>query len=168
MLSNLHNNHEDKLQIKNIIYHAVKDSITICEQQTNENIHQEVVNREQIQLEQDNNSNLSTNQLDNNIEENKRDALKSANLNDSSPNNKLINNNVVETGTNGKRGKGLNVNERSKRSKLNENSVVVQPQNLTSNDLNNNSAKRKLSESAEHPKAIKKNRKEHKTLKLKS
>ena len=26
-LSNLHSNHEDKLQIKNIIYHAMKDSI---------------------------------------------------------------------------------------------------------------------------------------------
>lgn len=28
-LSDTHTNHEDKLQIKNIIYHAVKDSLTI-------------------------------------------------------------------------------------------------------------------------------------------
>lgn len=28
-LSDTHTNHEDKLQIKNIIYHAVKDSLTV-------------------------------------------------------------------------------------------------------------------------------------------
>lgn len=28
-LSNNHNNHEDKLQIKNILYHAVKDSLSV-------------------------------------------------------------------------------------------------------------------------------------------
>lgn len=28
-LSDTHSNHEDKLQIKNIIYHAVKDSLTV-------------------------------------------------------------------------------------------------------------------------------------------
>lgn len=29
MLSDTHANHEDKLQIKNIIYHAVKDSLSV-------------------------------------------------------------------------------------------------------------------------------------------
>lgn len=30
-LSDTHTNHEDKLQIKNIIYHAVKDSLTVLD-----------------------------------------------------------------------------------------------------------------------------------------
>ncbi|XP_046625209.1 probable JmjC domain-containing histone demethylation protein 2C isoform X2 [Neodiprion virginianus] len=37
-LSDTHTNHEDKLQIKNIIYHAVKDSLTVLE-----NVKEEVV-----------------------------------------------------------------------------------------------------------------------------
>ena len=60
------------------------------------------------------------------------------------------------------------MNERSKRTKLNENTAIVVPQNLSANDLNNNSSpKRKRSEPVEPAKgALKKNRKEHsKTLK---
>lgn len=168
MLSNLHSNHEDKLQIKNIIYHAVKDALTVSEQTTENNggVNQEMAtNRTVEQFEQDGlmNSHQSDNSMVNE-ENNKRDALKSANLNDGSTTNKLIN----ETSPTAKRSKGLNVNERSKRAKLNEN-TVVQPQ-ITTNDLNNNtnsSPKRRRDETVEPTKVLKKNRKEPKTLKMK-
>lgn len=39
-LSDTHTNHEDKLQIKNIIYHAVKDSLSILT--TKENYKQQM------------------------------------------------------------------------------------------------------------------------------
>ena len=38
-LSNLHSNHEDKLQIKNIIYHAMKDSITALARSEDKHFH---------------------------------------------------------------------------------------------------------------------------------
>ena len=165
MLSSLHSNHEDKLQIKNILYHAVKDALTVCEQQqqTNESnqkqeeekemlISKVVVEQTQKQFEQNNNLH---NQLDNNnIEEsNKRDALKST---------------MINVETNGKRSKALNVNERTKRAKLNENTIV---ESLTASDLNeSNLHKRKRDEPVvEVVKPVKKSRKEqNKTLKLKS
>ena len=35
-LSDTHTNHEDKLQIKNILFHAVKDCLTVLEEEENE------------------------------------------------------------------------------------------------------------------------------------
>lgn len=46
-LSDTHTNHEDKLQIKNIIYHAVKDSLTILDTVKEETIAQESKQQQQ-------------------------------------------------------------------------------------------------------------------------
>jgi lysine-specific demethylase 3 len=37
-LSDTHTNHEDKLQIKNIMYHAVKDSLAVLASQSKEKL----------------------------------------------------------------------------------------------------------------------------------
>lgn len=37
-LSDTHTNHEDKLQIKNIMYHAVKDSLAVLASQTKKKV----------------------------------------------------------------------------------------------------------------------------------
>jgi len=90
-LTNFHSNHEDKLQVKNIIYHAVKDALTVC---SKENV---------------NNQEIATDQLvDENLTE-KRDALKSANTINNSPKKRKQNETKTNLKTNKKEHKKLRI-----------------------------------------------------------
>lgn len=140
MLSNLHANHEDKLQIKGCLFFSCKTSLAVCEQHLADSKTSFNDSREEQE------SITCDNHIDNlsiESETSKRDALKSANLNDSSPNkfNLTSNNSTNEPS----KRRNLNVNERAKRIKLNE--TVESPKTTP----------------------LKKTRKEHgKTLKMKS
>uniref|UniRef100_A0A1B0A3K3 [histone H3]-dimethyl-L-lysine(9) demethylase n=1 Tax=Glossina pallidipes TaxID=7398 RepID=A0A1B0A3K3_GLOPL len=52
-LSHSHTNHEDKLQIKNIVYHAIKDCCTILMRALEKRIDQEMMEAEKIKAELD-------------------------------------------------------------------------------------------------------------------